>query len=287
MSSNETNQSETQTDNSNKVDISLLPNVVTPFIPLLTQVYGDIASPGVKKVGQALESVLDTFVTMPLENLSKKKKLTMERNFENYKKKIENIKEEEIAEVPPELGVPLVQKLSYTSSEEIADLFTNLLASASSLETCSGAHPGFIRIIESLSVDEARILKSLSVDPNAHIPYIEFVGTTPQNGQTELTTRLTGIERELDLLYPSLDHLYLDNLIALGLITVSTKVIAEQEKYIKLEDLYADLKDEAYTMINEYEHLREINQIIIRKGHFKITEYAKSFLKACINDNNI
>jgi hypothetical protein len=287
MSSNETNQSETQTDNSNKVDISLLPNVVTPFIPLLTQVYGDIASPGVKKVGQALESVLDTFVTMPLENLSKKKKLTMERNFENYKKKIENIKEEEIAEVPPELGVPLVQKLSYTSSEEIADLFTNLLASASSLETCSGAHPGFIRIIESLSVDEARILKSLSVDPNAYIPYIEFVGTTPQNGQTELTTRLTGIERELDLLYPSLDHLYLDNLIALGLITVSTKVIAEQEKYIKLEDLYADLKDEAYTMINEYEHLREINQIIIRKGHFKITEYAKSFLKACINDNNI
>jgi len=287
MSSNETNQSETQTDNSNKVDISLLPNVVTPFIPLLTQVYGDIASPGVKKVGQALESVLDTFVTMPLENLSKKKKLTMERNFENYKKKIENIKEEEIAEVPPELGVPIVQKLSYTSSEEIADLFTNLLASASSLETCSGAHPGFIRIIESLAVDEARILKSLSVDPNAYIPYIEFVGTTPQNGQTELTTRLTGIERELDLLYPSLDHLYLDNLIALGLITVSTKVIAEQEKYIKLEDLYADLKDEAYTMINEYEHLREINQIIIRKGHFKITEYAKSFLKACINDNNI
>ncbi|TPF14046.1 hypothetical protein, partial [Priestia megaterium] len=124
MSSNESNPPEPQTDNSNKINISLLPNIVTPFIPLMTQIYGDLASPSLKKMGSALESVLDSFVTMPLEYLGKKRRINIERNFDMYRKKLENIEDGQIAEVPPELGVPIVQKLGYISSEEIADLFT-------------------------------------------------------------------------------------------------------------------------------------------------------------------
>ncbi|TPF19388.1 hypothetical protein CBE79_27420 [Priestia megaterium] len=288
MSSNESNPPEPQTDNSNKINISLLPNIVTPFIPLMTQIYGDLASPSLKKMGSALESVLDSFVTMPLEYLGKKRRINIERNFDMYRKKLENIEDGQIAEVPPELGVPIVQKLGYISSEEIADLFTNLLANASSLKTCSRAHPSFIRIIENLSVDEAKILNHWSLNlldkRDDSIAFIQFIGNTAKGEHAELSTPLTGMDKDkvLNLLYPDIDHLYMDNLIALGLITVNKEfAIADDKIYTELKELYSDIRNDYEETIKTSEDLKPINEITVREGFYRITDYGKAFIEIC------
>ena len=61
----------------------------------------------------------------------------------------------------PQIGVPIIEKLGYITNDEIADLFTNLLTKASSVDTVNLAHPSFVQLIERLSVDEARIIKYL------------------------------------------------------------------------------------------------------------------------------
>ncbi|TPF14045.1 hypothetical protein, partial [Priestia megaterium] len=75
-------------------------------------------------------------------------------------------------------------------------------------------------------VDEAKILNHWSLNlldkRDDSIAFIQFIGNTAKGEHAELSTPLTGMDKDkvLNLLYPDIDHLYMDNLIALGLITV-------------------------------------------------------------------
>ena len=110
---------------------------------ILATIYGYLAQPSVKKVGAALETVFEfsTSLLLPLKLLNEKFKLNFEKRLNDYKKKLEQIPEEKICEVNPQIGTPIIEKLSYTTNDEIADLFTSLLAKASSSETVNFAHP--------------------------------------------------------------------------------------------------------------------------------------------------
>jgi hypothetical protein len=282
------NESEPQSSNSNKVDVSLIPNIVGPLMPLLTQVYTDLASPGVKKVGMALETVLDlgyTFLAMPLQNASNKRKLVINRNFELYKKKMEKVNEEDVVEVSPELGVPLLQKLTYIRNEELAELFINLLTSASSINSNDSAHPGFLRIIENISVDEARILNYLAKQKDNNIPFISFIGHSDINNSfSYITTRLTDIRAKVDLLTPHKDHIYIDNLISMGLIEmVGTSTLRDNRSYEELEELYREKRIEIeQEVINNQDNT--FSSLKLEKGLYRVTSFAGEFFRICIED---
>ncbi|MFD4863645.1 Abi-alpha family protein [Streptomyces atratus] len=230
-------------DTTNNLNLSVLPDFIGPAMPILKEIYTDLASPSVRKVGIALETVLDfgyTFLFAPLQNASDKKKLNNQKNWDMYKKKVEAIPEQEIAEVTPELGIPIIQKLTYVKNDDIADLFTTLLASASSVKTCSLAQPGFIKIIESLSVDEAKILKYFSENNITDIPFIAARGLT-REGYIELSSRLTGFDKKegLGLLFPDNDHLYFENMVNIGLLEVQhDTLVGNADVYKELEATY-------------------------------------------------
>lgn len=113
---------------------------------ILTTIYGDLAQPSVRKVGTALETVFEfsTSLLLPLKLINEKFKLNFEKRLNDYKKKLEEIPDDKICEVNPQIGTPLIEKLSYTTNDEIADLFTNLLTKASSIDTVNLAHPSFV-----------------------------------------------------------------------------------------------------------------------------------------------
>ncbi|WP_153392906.1 Abi-alpha family protein [Chryseobacterium vaccae] len=141
---------------------------------LLTTIYGDLAQPAVKKVGIALESVLEfsTSIFLPLKFQNEKWKLNFEKRLLDYKEKLNQIPEEDIIEVNPQIGVPIIEKLSYTTNDNIAEMFLNLLIKGSSIKTANIAHPSFISIIERISSDEAKIINYLK--HKDYIPYISY-----------------------------------------------------------------------------------------------------------------
>lgn len=106
---------------------------------LLKQLYGDLARPGVAQVGKALSTVLGLGNTIlwPLSLLNEKAKIALEHNLEKYRKQLEGVPEEKIIPVSPEVGVPVSEKLSYISDNELSDLYTNLLAKRRHSLTCS------------------------------------------------------------------------------------------------------------------------------------------------------
>ena len=131
---------------------------------MLAQIYPGLAQPGVKKVGQTLETVLDlsNTILLPIRLINDKVRLVYSGNIKKYEQKLSQIDQTDIVAVPPEIGIPVIDKLTYYTNEELAELFINLLVTASSGKTVENAHPSYLKIIEQLSVDEARILRLFS-----------------------------------------------------------------------------------------------------------------------------
>ena len=143
---------------------------------ILGQVYGDLAQPSVKAVGNALGTVFEfsTSFLLPVKLLNEKFKLNFTKRLNEYKEKLEQVPEEKRCEVHPQIGTPIIEKLSYTTNDEISDMFTTLLANASNVDMVNTAHPSFVNMIERMSPDEARILKYLQGKDN--IQYCNFNG---------------------------------------------------------------------------------------------------------------
>ena len=133
---------------------------------LLKEIYGDLAKPGVSQVGKALSAILGLGNTIlwPILLFNERAKIALEENLEKYREQLKNIPNEQISKVPPELGVPIVEKLSYINDEQLSDLYINLLAKSSSIDFSHVAHPSFVNVINAFSPDEALLLQYIKDD---------------------------------------------------------------------------------------------------------------------------
>ncbi|WP_378184698.1 DUF4393 domain-containing protein [Aquimarina sp. W85] len=245
---------------------------------VLTSIYQDLAQPGVKKVGIALETVLEfsTSILLPVKLLNEKFKLNFEKRLNDYKEKLDTIPEEDICEVNPQIGTPIIDKLSYTTNDEIADLFTSLLTKASCSKTVNLAHPSFIQLIERLSVDEARIIKHLlkkdfipCISLRAHVANNKGFMTILKNG--------TSIQKDIELLFPQNINTYLDNLGSMGILDNSHGFHKKDNK--PYEELY---KQYNYDSINEnYTKGGAFAKVEKNNSYFQITDFGKAFISAC------
>lgn len=247
---------------------------------ILSTIYQDLAQPSVKKVGTALETVFEfsTSILLPVKLLNEKFKLNFEKRLNDYKEKLDKIPEEDIIEVNPQIGTPLIEKLSYTTNDEIADLFTNLLTKASSTQTVNLAHPSFVQLIERLSVDEARIIKHL-VNKD-FVPCITLrVNFKENKGFTELLKNATMIQFEVELLFPQNIKTYLDNLVSMGVLDIS-------HGFYKMDDnIYNPIYEKYnYDIINsqylQFDNCEDVEKI---KTFYQITDFGKAFIVACNN----
>lgn len=246
---------------------------------ILMTIYGDLAQPSVKKVGTALETVFEfsTSFLLPLKLLNEKFKLNFKKRLNDYKEKIENIPTDELLEVNPQIGTPLIEKLGYTTNDEIADLFTNLLAKASSTKTVNIAHPSFVQLIERLSVDEARIIKSLK-DKDI-IPCITFRAHMKDKSQGffEILKNGTMLQFDIELLFPQNIATYLDNLVGMGVLDISHGMHRMDDNiYNPIYEKYEyDKVSEQYMKTDMFSHVEK------KKSYYQITNFGKTFIKAC------
>ena len=247
---------------------------------ILCTIYGDLAQPSVKKVGTALETVFEfsTSLLLPLKLLNEKFKLNFEKRLNEYKEKINSIPEEKLCEVNPQIGTPLIEKLSYTTSDEISNLFTNLLTKASSIDTVNLAHPGFIQLIERLSVDEARLV--LHLNHKDYIPCISLrAHLKDDKGFRVILKNGTMLQFEVDLLFPQNIKTYLDNLSSRGILDSSHDMYKMDDNiYNPLFEKYNyEHINKSHTESGAYENVENM------KSYFQITDFGKAFIKACNN----
>lgn len=245
---------------------------------ILGQIYTDLAQPSVKAVGQALGTVFEfsTSFLLPVKLLNEKFKLNFKKRITEYEKKLEEVPEEKRCEVHPQIGTPIIEKLSYTTNDEIADLFTTLLANASNMDMVNTAHPSFITMIERLSPDEAKIIKFLKGRNN--IQYCDFNGySLNSDGYINLMYHETLLTQYIQLNFPKNINAYLANLVSLGILYDMAGT------YIIDETIYNEIK-----CVCKFEQLKEqfvpktYKKIEVEKSYYEVTPFGKLFIQACI-----
>ena len=209
--------------------------------------------------------------------LNEKFKLNFEKRLNDYKEKLDTIPEEDICEVNPQIGTPIIDKLSYSINDEIADLFTSLLTRASSLKTVNLAHPCFVQLIERLSVDEARLIKHLK--NKDFIPCISVRAhfKDPKRGFIEELKQGTSLQTELELLFPQNISMYLDNLTSMGVLDIPPGLY-------KVDDYLYDPLYEQYNFEEIHERYSGSNffsKVEEKRSYYQITDFGKSFVEAC------
>lgn len=245
---------------------------------LVGNLYTDLFQPSIKTLGTTLGSVVEfvTLFQLPIQYVNEKVKLNFSKRLKEYAKKLEEIPEEKKCEVNPQIGVPIMEKLGNITNDEITDLFTNLLTKASSVDTVNLAHPGFVQLIERLSVDEARIIKYLVEKDYILCISIRLI-LDDDGGFLDILKSRTLIANEIHLDFPKNEGIYLDNLVSMGILDIS------HGNYKSDETLYQPLL-EKYSVKNvESERKIGFKEIKYPKSYYQITDFGKAFIKACNN----
>ena len=246
---------------------------------ILLEIYGDLAKPGVQQVGKALGTVLGLGNTIlwPIQLANEKSRLILESNLEKYRVKLENESEREICPVAPEIGVPIAEKLCYVTNEAIGEMYLELLARASVIQHANVAHPGFIKVIENISPDEAVLLQTTQ-DQLDGIPFVE-VRFQNRGQQKWLTLHPMILQSKYysELQYPDNLPAYISNLEGLGVFGVQKDVYLDVEKtYVELEEIGRN----SYSSFTEVDGTRELS---CQRGIIMITAFGRLFLRACFS----
>lgn len=232
-----------------------------------------IVQPVAKCVGALLELAVN-----PVVFFSEKARINFKHRLEQYQKKMESVKEEDKCEVHPEIGVPIMQVLHYTTNNDIAEMFTNLLASASISHMAGNAHPAFVEIIKQMSPDEAKIVQYLQ--KNHIIGYVTLKANQKDEvGFVNPVLKDVGVAGLVPLMYKQNAKVYISNLLSLGIIADAGDIFLDDEELYNQIIEYNHLKD----VKEMHENMEEYSSVDIEKGYYYVTEIGMLFINACCN----
>lgn len=245
--------------------------------------YKDTLHPTLKAIGSV--------VALPFRAIDvalSKPKLWVEEKYYNYERtrqllaeKLQHTPEELI--VPPEnyVAIPALQQIAYCfDSDELRDMYANLLANSMNKVVKNGVHPGFVEIIKQLSPDEAKILRYLY--DNSFVPTVALK-VHKENGETVVAFKLfTNIGELCDCEDLAGYEKYIDNLIRLGLINASREqCLADKSRYDSIKNHSYILSRKAYI-----ENMDNVSKVDFVEGYIELTVFGKAFCSICLQTQN-
>lgn len=242
---------------------------------IVETVYTDLAQPGVRQVGRAIGNLFTPLNTVLLR-ANERLRLCLTKNMEDYRKKLKLVPEENIIEVAPEIGTPILQRLTYVEDENLSEMFLNLLAAASNKDTVNKAHPSFVRIIDHLSPDEAMLLRHMNI--SGYFVWIEISKEKTLPGKPSNYNDPYFEWAEFPAIrFPENLRMYSANLRGLGLVDVEPN----------MEDPRIILADEKARHILEKKYKIAVSEqfaffLVPKEAWFMVlTPYGQMFVDAC------
>ncbi|WP_252061153.1 DUF4393 domain-containing protein [Acinetobacter sp. AHP123] len=261
------------------------------YSPIIHELYKDMAQPAARNVGLALGAI--TSVGLFLHLLTSwgtdRLNLCLKNNLEEYADRIKKIPPEDITEAPPEVAIPIIEKLSYVTNEELRSLYIELLAKASIKEENDKAHPSFINIINSLSPDEAILLKYFKENPSISPSYFfetftkksEAFAHFLSNNKRNQPGKFFGPPELVELQFPHNLSGYLENFEGLGIIYMTESNSAQVKMFRDIEETINRNLDRAGIQVHRLS-LLSYSRLNEQRQSLYVTNYGKLFIKAVI-----
>ncbi len=251
--------------------------------------YKDALQPSFKAIGGIVAlpfRAIDAALSKPKLWVAEKQ-YNYERTRQLLAEKLQYTPEELIVTPENYVAVPALQQIAYCfDSDELRDMYANLLANSMNKVVKNGVHPGFVEIIKQLSPDEAKILRHFSIqkrvptiglkidkDNGAHVIYVKEFSNVPELSMCENTTA---------------GEKYFDNLVRLGLIERSQNGL-----YISNESVYESLKNHPYiksryeSLEKQSEQIADFKKVDYIKSYCELTSFGKSFCSICLEAQKV
>ncbi len=218
--------------------------------------------------------------------------LNRENSIEETKKllalKLQNVDPEKIVEPEAYVAVPTIQAISYSmNSDELRNLYANLLAKSMTADTKEYVHPAFIEIIRQLSPADVHVLEEISSNKSfqvldmyygkyQHIPdspdsFLELETPVEKRGFEGLTY-ITNIS-------PDIVNVALENILRLRLIEERFSFNDETiDERIKLSPIYQRRLQQLQKY--DYDSYWKYEEII---HSFCLTHFGKAFRNICLD----
>lgn len=264
------------------------------YAPIFHELYKDMAQPAAKNVGLALGALtsIGLFLHLLTSWGTDRLNLCLKNNLEQYAERIKKVSPENITEAPPEVAIPIIEKLSYVTNEELRSLYIELLAKASIKEENDKAHPSFINIINSLSPDEAVLLKYFKKNSNINPGYFfqtnlkksEVFATYLLDDKRHYRTQFFAPNKITDLHFPNNLPSYLENFEGLGIIYMTESNTAQVKMFKEIEDSINRTLGRAQIHVHRISLLSH-SRLAAQHQTLYVTSYGKLFLDAVIESS--
>lgn len=243
-------------------------------IKTVPELYHDGFQPAVQEGGKLLARIprainaafsgLDKWILGKEYNIEETKKLLAE--------KLATVEPEKIVEPEAYVAIPALQAISYSmNSEELRNLYANLLAKSMNSDTKDSVHPAYVDIIKQMSPNDANIFKIIY--ETELTPLINLSVALNTGGYNYHTNHISWIT---SYSYDS-TCLVLDNLVRLGLIQIPADLHYSADSaydLIRHTTFYQASKQRLESL-----QLGSVNE---DKKVIQCTALAKSFYSICI-----
>lgn len=215
-----------------------------------------------------------------------------ERKAARLLAELDNIEPRDVTPSPTELSVPLMEQLSYTENNDLAEILIQLLASSGSKSKQHLVHPSMVNAAKSLAPDEALILKWFGQSGVSGLSMISYSSRDPRPEKKgeRLTIRqyLSYMDDIAGLQFPQNVELYAENLLSLGLFNAAegffpasdasgtNKPHPEYERLIKKaqENFVPHAEEAVFSSNNFMFRVTDKGRMFIKAVHKVSTDYA-------------
>lgn len=260
------------------IEKTFVGEVIDQSSGVLEKAYDDLAHPSVKSVGNTLSLVPRT-VGVWLGKWEKwviNGEESIRRTGQAVQEKASKIPENKLTEPEAYVAIPAVQQLSYCyDSEELREMYANLLVSSMNVDTKNKVHPSFVDIIKQLTPDEAKLLRSIKGEVS-YIPLVDLqVQLGPNRGFVSILRNFTN-QGDGVCENPQNICAYIENLDRLKLVCIL------EDTHLTNKSLYEPLENAPYLLAHKRISLAEDQKFSIMQKAFYITSFGKSFIDTCI-----
>jgi hypothetical protein len=256
--------------------INKLAESVANAIHTVPELYNDALKPSAIEAGKTAALLLRTInaALSPLEIWVLNKEYNVAETKKLLALKLENISPDKIVTPEPYVAVPAIQAISYAmNSEELRDLYANLIAKSMNIDTKDTVHPAYIETIKQLSPDDAKYFKHIySLDIR---PMVDTLLTFPNSLIKKVVQNSNTFSKNYTNNFP----LSIDNLSRLGLINIPDGVWYGDDSIYELLINY--LKTE-FTLESYKSDYPDAQGIIFSKKRIDITDYGHNFFNTCV-----
>lgn len=260
-----------------------LTNGIVKAIEVAPKLYDDAISPTAKEAGGLMSRIPKAInaAFAPLDIWIAKKEYNVKETKLLLEKKLKNKESENIVTPEPYIAVPAIQGISYCcNSDELRNMYANLLANAMDTDVKSNVHPAFVEIIKQLSPFEAKLIKMLSRDGFQH-PIVKVRYQLSERDYNGVDAFSNIISSKYGITFDNLNDysVALENLARLKIVHINY-----DESYSD-DNLYKDIENsETVRVAKELNKKTQYSVTRVKHGVLEFSSFGKMFVKICVND---